>query len=266
LPQPGWRLWLGLGARSAVPESQPGAAHHAFEVFEDIAPATASQAVRLCDWLASITHDDGGLPFAMPLTLAAGSGPWWSATDLSVSSLQITTVTAAAAHRVATDDQSVAAHPWLARATDYCLREIDGITRPPFAYVLAFSIRFLDALHDTQPDRAAARLGRLAEFVPSDGKVHVTGGTAEETLTPLDLAPFPNRPARQLFAGTVIATDLDRLAALQQKDGGWIVDYLEISPAGSLDWRGHATVRALDILLQNGRLGEDVYDKTARPR
>lgn len=45
--------------------------------------------------------------------------------------------------------------------------------------------------------------------------------------------------------------DVDRLAALQQPDGGWVVDYLQISPAGSLDWRGHATVRAVDILGRN---------------
>jgi len=43
-------------------ESQPGAAHHAFEVFEEIAPATAPQAAALCDWLDSIALPDGGLP------------------------------------------------------------------------------------------------------------------------------------------------------------------------------------------------------------
>jgi hypothetical protein len=56
-----------------------------------------------------------------------------------------------------------------------------------------------------------------------------------------------------LFTGQVIAADLDRLAALQQEDGGWIVDYLEISPAGSLDWRGDATVRAVDVLRRNAK-------------
>jgi hypothetical protein len=34
---------------------------------------------------------------------------------------------------------------------------------------------------------------------------------------------------------------------------GWIVDFLSISPAGSLDWRGYATVHAVDILRRNGR-------------
>ena len=50
----------------------------------------------------------------------------------------------------------------------------------------------------------------------------------------------------------MIAADLERLAAGQRDDGGWTVDYLPISPAGSLDWRGFATVKALDILRANG--------------
>jgi hypothetical protein len=46
----------------------------------------------------------------------------------------------------------------------------------------------------------------------------------------------------------VIATDRERLAALQQDDGGWIVDFRSVSPATALEWRGYATVRALDVL------------------
>jgi hypothetical protein len=244
----GW----GLEPDLRSPESQPGAARHAFEVFEDIAPAVATQAATLCDWLESITLPDGGLPFALPLSMTAGSGPWWGAADLSVSSLQITSVTAAAAHRVAAHDPAVAAHAWLERATDYCVREIERIDQPPFAYVLAFSIDFLDAVHDSRPREADVLLRHLGTFIPDDGNLRVQGGTEHELLRPLDVAPFPDRPARSLFSDDVVAADLERLAALQQDDGGWVVDYLKISPAGSLDWRGYATTRAIDILHRNG--------------
>jgi hypothetical protein len=243
----GW----GLEPDLRTPESQPGAAHLAFEVFEEIAPATAPEAAALCDWLESITYADGGLPFALPLGLAAGSGPWWTAADLSVSSLQITSVTAAAAHRVAAHDPAVAQHPWLERATEYCLASIAALQTAPFAYVLEFCVRFLDALHESKPTEAAGGLEHLRQFIPEDGKLAVTGGAENETLNPLDLAPYPDRPARTLLANELIATDLDRLAALQQDDGGWVVDYLKISPAGSLDWRGYATVQAVDILRRN---------------
>jgi hypothetical protein len=245
----GW----GLEPDLRSPESQPGAALHAFEVVVEIAPATAPQALALCDWLGSVTRPDGGLPFALPLGMTAGSGPWWKEADLSTSSLQITAVSTAEALRVAAHDPGVASHPWLERATEYCLSAIESMEEAPFAYVLAFSVRFLDALHESRPGDAARLLQRLGEFVPADGKVPVRGGTEDETLHPLDLAPYPDRPARALFSDEVISADLDRVASGQQEDGGWTVDFLKISPAGSLDWRGYATVRAIDILRRNGR-------------
>ncbi|MEV7007354.1 hypothetical protein [Streptosporangium sp. NPDC051022] len=245
----GW----GLEPDLRSPESQPGAALHAFEVFEDISPAVAVQAGALCDWLESVSRPDGGLPFALPLTVTAGTAPWWADADLTASSLQITAVTAAAAHRVAAHDPAVAAHPWLRRASRYCLAAIEALGEKPHAYVLAFAVRFLDAVHDTHPE-AAGLLARLGGHIPADGLMHVEGGTEDEALRPLDFAPFPGRPARTLFAPEVIAADLDRLAGLQRDDGGWTVDYAKISPAGVLDWRGHTTVRALDILRRNARI------------
>jgi hypothetical protein len=245
----GW----GLEADLRSPESQPGAALHAFEVFEEIAPATAPLAEALCDWLESVTLPDGGLPMALPIGVTAGSAPWWSAADRSASSLQITAVAAAGAQRVAAHDAAVARHPWLERAVDYCLGAIAAIDGTPFAYELAFSLHLLDAIYASRPE-AAGLLRRLGEHVPADGRIRVTGGTEDEALHPLDVAPEPDRPVRDLFTADVIAADLDRLAALQQDDGGWIVDYQKISPAGSLDWRGHITVRAVDVLRRNGRI------------
>ncbi|GAA1583826.1 hypothetical protein GCM10009678_78100 [Actinomadura kijaniata] len=245
----GW----GLEADLRSPESQPGAALHAFEALVDVAPATTPRAVELCDWLESVTLPDGGLPFALPLTVTAATAPWWQGADPDASALQITAVTAAVAHQVAAHDPAVAAHPWLDRTTRYCLAAIDALDEAPFAYVLAFAVRFLDAVHDSRPE-AADLLRRLGKHVPADGRVHVEGGTDDEYLTPLDFAPFPGRPARALFAPEVIDADLDRLEAGQHDDGGWSVDYARISPAGALDWRGHATVRAVDLLRRNGRL------------
>jgi hypothetical protein len=242
----GW----GLEPDLRSPESQPGAALHAFEVLEEVAPATSPHASALCDWLDSITLEDGGLPFALPLGMTAGSAPWWTAADLSVSSLQITAITAAAAQRVGAHDAAVAGHPWLERATSYCLNAIGALEDAPFAYVLAFSMHLLDAVHDVRPE-AEELLHKLGSFIPADGRLRVRGGTEDEALNPLDIAPYPDRPARQLLDEKVIAADLERLAGAQRDDGGWTVDYLAISPAGVLDWRGHATVRAIQILRAN---------------
>ncbi|MFB4267134.1 hypothetical protein [Nonomuraea sp. GTA35] len=243
----GW----GLEPDLRSPESQPGAALHAFEVFEEAGPVTSPHAAALCDWLESVTLPDGGLPFSLPLTLSTATAPWWSGGDAATSSLQITAITAAVAHRVAAHDPAVAAHPWLERATRYCFEAIQALEEPPHAYVLLFAVRFLDSVYDTSP-RAADLLKRLAARIPEDGRVPVAGGTENEALRPLDFAPFPGRPVRDLFEPAVIAADLVRLAGEQRDDGGWTVDYARISPAGSLEWRGAATVNAVRLLRANG--------------
>jgi hypothetical protein len=243
----GWGLEPDL--RSVT--SQPGAALHAFEVFADIAPATAPQTVALCDWLESVSIPDGGLPFVLPVPDPAGSATWWAKAESDTSSLQITSVVALCAHRVARHDPGVAAHPWLAGATRYCLDAVRAIDSAPHAIVLSFALQFLDAVHDSEPE-AAALIERLGTYVPADGVIPVAGGAEHEVIRPLDIAPEPDRPVRALFSPETISAELNRLAGEQQDDGGWRVDYAPFSPAGTLDWRGHATVRAVCVLRQNG--------------
>jgi hypothetical protein len=233
-----------------VPESQPAAALHAFEVFAEAGPAP--HAATLCHWLDDVTLPDGGLPMALPMAITAGSGPWWAGADATRSSLQITSVVAARAWRAAERDPAIAGHPWLARATDYTLTEIEKLEASPGGYVLAFCIQFLDAVHAERPG-AQGLLERVFEFVPANGHVPVHGGEEDETLRPLDLAPDPDGPARRLLDPAVVETDLERLASGQQEDGGWTVDFVSRSPAGKLDWRGYATVAAVDVLTRNGR-------------
>ncbi|HKS48026.1 MAG TPA: hypothetical protein VJT49_23520 [Amycolatopsis sp.] len=240
----GW----GLEPDLRSPESQTGPALHAFEVFADIAPATSPRAVELCDWLASVTLPDGGLPFALPVTSPAGCAPFWADADPAVSSLQISAIVAENAHRVAAHDPAVAAHPWLARITEYCLSAIERLEGRPHALALAFAVRFLDAANVPSP------LERLGSYLPENGLVHVDGGAEDEMMRPLDFAPFPGGPARRLFGPDVIDAELRRLEAQQQPDGGWPVDFASYSPTASLEWRGYATVRALTVLRHNGML------------
>ena len=242
----GWGLEPDLRAG----ESQPGGAYHAFEALADAGPATSPRALELCDWLASVTLADGGLPFALPVSDPAGCAPFWATADPSVSSLQISAFVTGTAHRVAAHDPAVAAHPWLARATDYCLAAIEALDDAPFAIALAASVQFLDAVHDVNPE-AGGLLERLGRHIPANGQVPVSGGSEDEMMRALDFAPLPDRPARALFSQELIAAELERLARQQQPDGGWVVDFKSFSPAAELEWRGYATVRALAILRGN---------------
>jgi hypothetical protein len=242
----GWGLEGDLRSH----ESQPAAALHAFEVFA--MTGQAPQAATLCHWLETVTLPDGGLPMALPMATTAGSGPWWAGADETESSLQITSVVAARAWTAAASDPAIATHPWLARATDFTLRAIAALEAAPGGYVLAFCIQFLDAVHERRSE-AAGLLERLGAFVPADGHLPVHGGAEDEKLRPLDVSPDPGAPSRTLLPPDVVEADLDRLAGGQQADGGWTVDFVSRSPAGKLDWRGYATVAAVDVLRRNGR-------------
>lgn len=233
-------------------ESQPVAAMHAFEVFEDIGPATSPRAAGLCGWLASVSLADGGLPFALPIADATATAPFWAQADPTASSLHITAAVAAVAHRVARHDRGVADHPWLDRATRYCLDTIAGRARPESTLELLYSLNFLDAIADGEP-AALGLIDRLARAIPPTGVLPVEGGLEDEVVRPLELSPLPDRPLRRRLLPDVVAADLDRLAADQRDDGGWNVDFAAYSPAAALEWRGYATVRALAVLRANGR-------------
>ncbi len=243
----GWGLEPDLRAA----ESQPAAALHAFEVFEDIAPATSPRAVELCEWLDAATLGDGGLPFALPVGSGAACAPFWAGADPSASSLQITAIVTAMAHRVGATDPAVAEHPWLQRATDYCLRESEARADELPAMGRAFALQALDAAAPGRPE-AEAVMERLAAAIPESGRLHVSGGLPDEFMRPLDFAPFPGGAARRRLSPEAVAADLERLAGGQQDDGGWRPEFESYSPAAALEWRGHLTVRAVVLLKRNG--------------
>jgi hypothetical protein len=239
----GW----GLEPDARQPASQPVAALHAFEVFEEVAPVTSPLAVGLLDWADSVALTGGALPFALPGGAGPGSAPMWASADTRAPSLHMTCVLLGIAHRVGRHDPAVAAHAWLGRATDWALSQIAALDGPGHAIAFRFVLALLDALDDRD------ELERLGAHLPEDCVMPVAGGTAEEAMRPLDFAPEPGRPVRELFDPDTIERDLERLEAEQHDDGGWDVDWTHWSAAGALDWRGWATVRAVRILRANGR-------------
>jgi hypothetical protein len=240
----GW----ALEPDSRGPASQPVAALHAFEVFEEVAPVTSPLAIGLLDWLDAIALEGGAVPFALPGGAGPGSAPMWASADTESPSLHMTAVVLGIAHRVARHDPDVAAHPWLRRATDWAMGEIAALEGPTHAIAFRYVLQLLDALD------ARHELERLGAHLPADGVMPVSGGKPDEAMRPLDFSPEPDRPLRGLLDTGAIEADLDRLEAEQHDDGGWDVDWEHWSPAGGLEWRGWATVRAVRILRANGRL------------
>jgi hypothetical protein len=230
------------------PSSQPVGALHALEMCDEAAPARTPLAAEVCDWLATVSLPDGGVPFSVAGAAGPGVAAVWADADTSTSSLHITSAICAAAQRVAAHDAAVAGHPWLHAATAFCRERIAALTAAPFAIELKYVLALLDALEDDD------ELARVGAFLPASGEVPVVGGASDERMRPLDFAPWPDRPVRGLIAADAIERDLERLAAEQESDGGWRQDWLAATPAAELEWRGWVTVRALAILRANGRI------------
>ena len=205
----GW----GLEPDLRVPGSQPAGALHAFETLAE-AGGDEATAAALCDWLDRVALPDGGLPFALPDDAPPGfAGPWRGA-DPHASSLHITAAVCEPAHRV----PAAAGHPWLARATAFCVAALRAQDEPGGSYELKFSLGLLDAI-GAQED-----LERHARHLPRSGVRGVAGGIEGEALRPLDFSRG-RAPLRALLAPDAIEADLDRLAAGQHDDGGWTIDF-----------------------------------------
>ncbi|QXJ25456.1 hypothetical protein AGRA3207_006948 [Actinomadura graeca] len=224
--------------------SQPVPAQHALE-FIDQAGANDDPAVtRIGDYLASITGDDGGVPFVLPSVRETPHAPWWQTPDDPPGNINPTATLAGMLYRAGS------AHPWLGPATAFCWRYLEGAAAEPGPYDVLAVLSFLDHVPDR--DRAEAAFARHRDALAAPA---VSGPSGEEDRpTPLDLAPAPGGLGRRLFTDDVVDAHLDALIEAQGEDGGWDVGFLIWTPITRPEWRGRTTVERLRTLRAYGRL------------
>jgi hypothetical protein len=227
------------------PGSQPAATLTALEIAAEIGAVSDPLIGQAADWIASIAAADGGVPTVLPSALGHPRAPWM---EPSAESGFLTFALAGALHELDVR------HEWLDRATAWCWAQLDDDGEVD-GYTVKFALDFLDAVPD--PVRAEAAIERLRPAIGADGTVAVSGGVEGEQLAPLDLSGRPRRRSRALFTDELIATDLDRVASEQLDDGGWDFHFLHWSPAQALEWRGIATLSAVRVLVDHGRVAPD---------
>ena len=231
------------------PVSQPQPVEVALRILAEVGAREVDQRgamlQRVCDYLATITTAEGGVPFVLPSVRAHPHAPWWETDDDPPASLNPTAAIAGLLH------QAGVAHPWLARATAYCWKGLAEVDLRD-GYVLRSALLFLD--HVPERGRAEETLKRVAEQMRARKLVALDPAAGGHVHTPLDMAPAPTMLARRLFSDAQIAAHLDALEAAQQEDGGWLVGWPAWTQTAGLEWRGWATVRALAILRAYGRI------------
>jgi hypothetical protein len=223
------------------PDSQPVPTQHALEVL-DTTEFDELMVQGICDFLLSITTEEGGVPFVLPSVRDYPHAPWWNTEDNPPASLNPTAILCGVLHKHEVH------HAWLERATEYCWQKIPGISptdQHEMGCVLAF-LRYVP-----QRERAEKEMKRLSEHLLSSGLV-AEAGTAGYVRKALDWAPYPDDPLRVHFSEQEIRANLEDIVASQQEDGGWGISWTPVSPGCELEWRGWVTLNALRILRANG--------------
>ncbi|MBI5105950.1 MAG: hypothetical protein HZB46_13400 [Solirubrobacterales bacterium] len=232
----------GLESDLRTPLAQPG---HVLTAIEHLDEVGARPDEDVLDWLDRAVAPDGSIPFVYNSAFDAPHAPWWSPQPDPPPSLHMAAALAAPLLRMRVE------HPVADRLSAYCWDRLAHLDLGA-GYEVRFVVGFLDAAPDRA--RADAALREIGEHVGPEG-LRVRGGTEGEAQRPLDLAPWPRRPARLLFDQATIDAELGALAGRQHDDGGWDFDWLRWNEAVSCEWRGRVTVDALRILQANDRLG-----------
>jgi hypothetical protein len=223
--------------------SQPVPLEHALKILDEIDCFDDDVVLPACDWLASVSTEEGGVPFVLASVDDGPHAPWWEPTGEAYPNP--TAGIAGLLHKRAVR------HNWLDPATAYVWDALDQGLDQLGADDAISVLAFLEHVPDR--DRAAAMFGVVGERVLSR-LVALEPGTPGYVKTPLEYAPHPDRLARSLFDDATIEAHLDALAAGQQDDGGWPITWEPPSAAATHEWRGFVTVKCLDVLDSYGRL------------
>lgn len=235
----------GLEPDKRCPASQPVDVAFAFEML-DLAGARPNRlAEDACGFLAGLADERGAVAMALRSVLDYPHADHWGGEWAYEPGVWATSSTAGWLHAFGVH------HPWLDRATAFCLDELER--RPPDdAHELREALRFLEHV----PDRGRANeiRPRVSAALEHASYFLASAASDEYGLSPLEFAPRPESPSRSLFADDQLAQHLDRLERDQQPDGGWPIRWEPPSEASRLEWRGNRTVLAVATLSAYGRL------------
>lgn len=237
------------------PVSQPLHTAHALSVLDSIDRCGGLRVERICRFLTEVSTKEGALPALLPSQRGYPAAPFIPIVDHPPAELLVTGPVVGLLHR------NSVWHAWLFRATDFCWAAVDALDES-HPYEIEAAVAFLDGAPDRPRAEAAAdRLGRLVRdqrLVALDperrAEYPVAPGYAPgEQHFPYDYARAPESLARRWFTDAEMDRALDHLAAGQQADGGWPVNWRQWAPGTALEGRPLVTLRALRTLRAYGR-------------
>ncbi|MGC0419412.1 hypothetical protein [Embleya sp. AB8] len=248
-PDGGYAYGLEPDVRGPVPH--PATLRTAMPVLvETDALRDAARMSRLCDWLASVSTEVGGVPPALPALRDYPHPPWLVVPEPPVAGLIPTGWILGPLLRAGVE------HAWVTAATEFCHTAVEKLadTHP---YEIEAAVTFLDHTPDRAwAERQSRRLGelvreqRLVLLDPAhpDRARLAPGYAVGEYHLPHDYAPHPDNVARTWFTDAELRVGLRALAEAQEADGGWPIRWAEWSPTVRVESRPGVTIEALNIL------------------
>ncbi|QMU76263.1 hypothetical protein GXW83_11420 [Streptacidiphilus sp. PB12-B1b] len=237
----------GLEPDVRGPAGQPVALPTALRVLDQAGALDQATATRVCDWLASVTAPDGGVPAVLPSLRDYPRPPWLPVPNEPRGDLLAT------GPIVGLLRKNAVGHPWLERAVDFCRDAVQALDRT-HPYEAQAALAFLE--HAPDQAHAAEQTARLGSLVREQRLVLLDpdhpeqarpapGYAPGEHHLPYDYAPTPQSPARAWFTDAELARGLDALAAAQEPDGGWPIRWAQWAPTTAVESRPGVTLEAL---------------------
>ncbi len=235
----------GLEPDKRTPASQPLDVEIAFEYLTMVEASAPDLVVGAYEWLDSVATPGGAVPVLLPTIANTPRADHWQNLDYPPA-LNPTASIAAHGHTLGVD------HPWLARATEWCLAELEHGRLPDGAHGLLCVTKLLGSIPDRQ--RALSLTPAIRSALTRPNIVKEDPDDAEYGLTPLEFAPSPSSIAHDWFSDKLLSVHLDALERQQQPDGGWPLTWQAPSTASECDWRSNRTLAAIRTLHAYDRL------------
>jgi hypothetical protein len=226
-----------------TPVSQPLAAERAFQTLDLIGRFEPELVLPACDWLQRVSTAPGGVPFALPGLEAYPHTPWMQADPQA----QLNPTAGLCALLL----RNAVRHPWVELAAGFCWQRLASFESDAFHDILPI-VEFIAAAPG-DPQRSQAALEHWRAIAARSGVINYDPQAGGYVKGPLDFAPHPDSPLRDLFSAAEIERQLDALQARQQADGGWPINWQALSPAAEAEWRGWVTLQAMLTLRAYGR-------------
>jgi hypothetical protein len=232
----------GLEPDKRVPDSQPIDQEFALHILHQTG-AGLEAVGGVCDFLASVTTEEGGVPFSLPNANAYPHAFWWASEPDPPARINPTASLVGLLYALHYE------HPWRQHAETYAWQNIKA-TETTEAHDLLAILVFLE--HHPDQERATRAFERVAPRILS--QCALDPSAEGYVKKPLDWAPTPQSLCRPLFSDDVLNAHLDAMEADQQPDGGWKIAWEPISAGVACEWRGALTLGNLLLLRAWGRL------------